>query len=94
MTHQSKKELREELLNNDNEDDEEDDESPGFVPLSEAEREDLNSLLEDLNRSGYETVGQYSLSTEGPDAPTIATLSVVLPSTNDWDPSEAFDDGE
>lgn len=93
MAHESKRELREELLNNDD-DDEDGDEPQGFVALSESEREDLNQLLEDLNRSGYETVGQYSLSTEGPDAPTIATVSVVLPSTNDWDPSEAFDDGE
>ena len=87
----SKDELREELLSDDEEDSED---SRGFVPLSETEREELNDLLEDLNRSGYETVGQYSLSTEGPDAPTVASVSVVLPSTNDWDPSEALDDGE
>ena len=93
MAHESKEELRETLLNTDD-DDEESDESREFVPLSEAEREDVNALLEDLNRLGYETVGQYSLSTEGPEEPTVASVSVILPSTNDWDPSEVFEDGE
>lgn len=60
--------------------------------LSHEEVADLNDLFELLNRNGFETVGQYSLATDGPDDPTAASFSVILPSTNDWDPNEAYED--
>lgn len=64
-----------------------------MTAVSDAERDDVNRLFNLLNRQGFETTGGYQLATEAPDAPTVVTLSVVLPSTNDWDPSEAYRDG-
>lgn len=69
--------------------------SVDFEALSDAEHDEFNELFALLNGNGYETLGDYGVTYRSDIDRKVATVSVVLPATNDWDPSMAFDsDGD
>lgn len=86
----TREELRQEALGNQTPESDERVELP-FEALTDEEHTEANELFELLHKSGYETAGSYQIGTDGPEDPTLVTLSVILPSTNQWDPSVAYE---
>lgn len=72
--------------------DEKDASPSDFTALSDEEQDEFNELFRLLNSNSYETVGNYSLTHDQEYGRKLVTVTVALPSTNDWDPSVIFDE--
>lgn len=88
--HKSREELSKEILPQSDEDD------PGgspseFTALSDDAQAEFNELFTLLNANSYETVGNYSLTHEQGHGRKLVTVTVALPSTNDWDPATVYE---
>lgn len=92
----SKEELANEALPTPDSDDGSD-EAPSSAGVSEAltedDRAEVNELFTLLNRNSFETMGDYTVRYNAQIDRKVVTFTAVLPSSNDWDPSQAFDSG-
>lgn len=62
-----------------------------FEALTDEEHEEFNALFTLLNSNGYQTIADYSLTHTQQHDHKIVTLTAILPSTNEWDPSIAYE---
>ena len=62
-----------------------------FTALPDGEQAEFNELFRLLNANSYETVGNYSLTHNQEHGRKLVTVTVALPSTNDWDPATVYD---
>lgn len=62
-----------------------------FTALSDDAQAEFNELFTLLNANSYETVGNYSLTHEQEHGRKLVTVTVALPSTNDWGPATVYE---